>query len=39
MPFELQNSDAAFNRVMHKLLKGSKNTNAYVDDVLGHTRY
>ena len=37
MPFGLQN-DAAFNRVMRKLLKGAKDTDAYVDDVLGHTR-
>ncbi|XP_069119292.1 uncharacterized protein [Argopecten irradians] len=36
LPFGLVNSGATFNRMMRKMLDGSKNTDHYVDDILGH---
>ena len=38
MPFGLVNAPATFNRLMRKLLYGSKQLDNYVDDVLSHTR-
>ena len=38
MPFGLVNSGSTFNRMMRKLLKGIKNVDHYVDDILIHTR-
>lgn len=38
MPFGLVNSASSYNRMMRKLLNGSKNLESYVDDVLAHTR-
>ena len=37
MPFGLVNAPATFNRLMRKLLHGSKFLDNYVDDVLTHT--
>lgn len=37
MPFGLVNSAATFSRVMRKLLKGVKNVDNYIDDILIHT--
>ena len=37
-PFGLVNSGSKFNRVIRKLLEGMVNIDAYVDDVLPHTR-
>ena len=38
MPFGLVNSGATFNRMMRKMLRGAKDIDNYVDDMLGHTR-
>jgi len=38
MPFGLVNAPATFNRLMKKLLYGSKQLDNYVDDVLPHSR-
>jgi len=38
MPFGLANAPATFNRLMRKLLYGSKEPDNYVDDVLAHSR-
>jgi len=37
MPFGMVNSGSTYNRMVRKLLDGSKNLESYVDDVLGHT--
>ena len=37
MPFGLVNSASSYNRLMRKVLQGSKNLESYVDDVLAHT--
>src|SRR6218665_1074329 len=37
MPFGLLNSASSYNRLMRKVLQGSKNLESYVDDVLAHT--
>ena len=36
MPFGLLNAPASFNRIMRRLLYGSKHLDNYVDDVLEH---
>jgi len=37
MPFGMVNSGCTYNRMIRKLLDGSRNLESYVDDVLGHT--
>jgi len=37
MPFGMVNSGSTYNRMVRKLLNGSKDLESYVDDVLGHT--
>jgi len=37
MPFGMVNSGSTYNRMVRKLLDGSKDLESYVDDVLGHT--
>jgi len=37
MPFGMVNSGSTYNRMVMKLLDGSKDLESYVDDVLGHT--
>jgi len=37
MPFAMVNSGSTYNRMVRKLLGGSKDLESYVDDVLGHT--
>lgn len=37
MPFGLSNAAATFNRMMRVLLKGLKNTDSFIDDILVHT--
>ena len=37
MPFGMVNSVSTHNRMIRKLLDGSRNLESYVDDVLGHT--
>jgi len=37
MPFGMVNSGSTYNRMVRKLLNGSKYLESYVDDVLGHT--
>jgi len=37
MPFGMVNFGSTYNRMVKKLLDGSKNLESYVDDVLGHT--
>jgi len=38
MPFGLMNSAASFNRMVRKLLRGMKNVDGYVDDILVYTK-
>ena len=38
MPFGLVNSASSYNRLIRKILYGTKNLESYVDDVLAHTR-
>ena len=38
MPFGLVNSASTYNRMIRKILYGTKNLESYVDDVLAHTR-
>jgi len=38
MPFGCVNAPATFNRIMRKLLEGSKNLDNFLDDALAHTR-
>jgi hypothetical protein len=38
MPFGLVNSASSYNRLIRKILSGTKNLESYVDDVLAHTR-
>ncbi|XP_062616792.1 uncharacterized protein LOC134278492 [Saccostrea cucullata] len=37
MPFGMKNSQATFNRLMRKILKGLEHTDSFVDDILIHT--
>ena len=37
MPFGLVNSASSYNRLMRKVLEGSRNLESYVDGVLAHT--
>jgi len=37
MPFGMVNSGSTYNRILRKLLDGSKDLESYVDVVLGHT--
>jgi len=37
MPFGMVNSSSTYNRMIRKLLDGSRNLERYVDDALGHT--
>jgi len=37
MPFGMVNSGSTYNRMVRKLLDGSKDLESYVDDILGHT--
>jgi hypothetical protein len=37
MPFGLVNAGSSYNRMMRKMLEGSRNLESYLDDVLGHT--
>jgi len=37
MPFGLINSASSYNRMIRKVLYGTKNLESYVDDILAHT--
>ena len=38
MPFGLVNAGSTYNRMMRKMLEGSRNLENYLDDVLGHSK-
>jgi hypothetical protein len=38
MPFGLVNSASSYNRLIRKILYGTKNLESYVDDILAHTK-
>jgi hypothetical protein len=37
MPFGMVNAGSTYNRMIRKLLEGSKNLESYVDDIIGYT--
>jgi len=37
MPFGMVNAGGTYNRMVRKLLDGTKNLKSYVDDIIGHT--
>ncbi len=37
MPFGLVNAPASFSRIMRRMLRGTENTDSFIDDILIHT--